>query len=72
MLLQLLHNRFSWFVFILTFLFIIAGFSYASVAKTVKNDKEISECLSYSLDGIGNILVLIFVANLLMLLIRVI
>lgn len=52
------------FVFILTFLFIIAGFSYASVAKTVKNDKEISECLSYSLDGIGNILVLIFVASL--------
>ena len=52
------------FVFIVTFLFIIAGFTYASVAKTVKGDKEISECLSYSLDGIGNILVLIFVASL--------
>lgn len=52
------------FVFIITFLFIIAGFTYASVAKTIKGDKEISECLSYSLDGIGNVLVLIFVASL--------
>lgn len=52
------------FVFIITFLFIIAGFTYATIAKTIKGSKEVTECLSYSLDGIGNILVLMFTASL--------
>ncbi len=52
------------FVFIVTFLFIIVGLAYGFMAKTVKNNKEVSECLSYSLDGVGSILVLIFVSSL--------
>lgn len=52
------------FVFIITFLFIIVGLSYGFMAKTIKNNQDVSECLSYSLDGIGSILVLIFVSSL--------
>lgn len=52
------------FVFIVTFLFIIMGFVYGIVSKNIKGSKEVSECFSYSLDGIGSILVLIFVASL--------
>ena len=52
------------FVFIVTFLFIIVGLSYGFMAKTIKNNREVSECLSFSLDGIGSILVLIFVSSL--------
>lgn len=51
------------FVFIITFLFIIIGLVYGFVSKNIKNNKEVSECFSYSLDGIGSILVLIFVAS---------
>ncbi len=52
------------FVFIIMFLFIVVGLAYGFFAKTVRTNKEISECLSYSLDGIGSIIVLIFVASL--------
>lgn len=52
------------FVFIVTFLFVIMGLVYGIVSKNIKNSKEVSECFSYSLDGIGSILVLIFVASL--------
>lgn len=52
------------FVFIVTFLFIIVGLAYGFVAKTVKDNKEVSECLSFSLDGIGGIIVLLFVSSL--------
>ncbi len=52
------------FVFIITFLFIVVGLAYGFVSKTVRTNKDISECLSYSLDGIGSIIVLIFVASL--------
>lgn len=51
------------FVFIITFLFILMGLVYGFVSKSIKNNKEIGECLSYSLDGIGSVLVLIFVAS---------
>ena len=51
------------FVFIITFLFIIVGFIYGFVSKSIKG-KDVSDCLSYSLDGIGSILVLIFMASL--------
>ena len=51
------------FVFIITFLFIIVGFIYGFISKSVKG-KDVSDCLSYSLDGIGSILVLIFMASL--------
>jgi len=52
------------FVFIITFLFILVGLVYGFVAKTIKTNREVSDCLSYSLDGIGSILVLIFVSSL--------
>lgn len=52
------------FVFIITFLFIIVGLVYGFVAKTIKSNRDVSDCLSYSLDGIGSILVLIFVSSL--------
>lgn len=53
------------FVFIITMLFIILGFFYGLGAKTIKNNKDICEDLGHSLDGIGNTLVLIFFASIL-------
>ena len=50
------------FVFIVVFLFILVGFTYGFVSKSIKG-KDISDCLSHSLDGIGSILVLIFMAS---------
>ena len=50
------------FVFIITMLFIILGFFYGIIAKTIKNNKEFSDALGHSLDGTGKILVLIFFA----------
>lgn len=52
------------FVFIITLFFFIVGFFYGLLAKTIKSNKDVSEALGYSLDGIGNILVLIFFASL--------
>ncbi len=52
------------FVFIVTVLFIIIGFGYGFMAKTIRNSKDVSESLSYSLDGVGYILVLMFFASL--------
>lgn len=52
------------FVFIVMFLFIIIGIVYGLTARTIKTNRDVSECLSYSLDGIGSIIVLIFVASL--------
>lgn len=52
------------FVFIVTFFFIVVGLAYGFMAKTITNNKDVSDCLSYSLDGVGSILVLIFVASL--------
>ena len=50
------------FVFIVTMLFVILGFFYGIGAKTIKNNKDFSDSLGHSLDGIGKILVLIFFA----------
>lgn len=52
------------FVFIITFLFILIGLVYGFISKNIKTNKDVSECLSYSLDNIGSIIVLIFVASL--------
>ena len=52
------------FVFIIMFLFIIIGIVYGLVSKTIKTNKDISESLSFSLDGIGSIIVLLFAASL--------
>ena len=52
------------FIFIVTVLFVIIGFGYGFMTKTIKNTKDVTESLAYSLDGIGNILVLLFFASL--------
>lgn len=52
------------FIFIITILFTIIGFGYGFMTKTIKSNKEASDSLSHSLDGIGNVLVLLFFASL--------
>ena len=52
------------FVFIVTALFAILGFFYGVVVKNIKTNKDVTDGFSYSLDKIGNILVLIFFASL--------
>jgi len=52
------------FIFIVTVFFAIVGFGYGLMTKTIKTTKDVTECLSYSLDGAGNILVLLFFASL--------
>lgn len=51
------------FVFVIIMLFFIVGFSYGIVTKKIKNAKDVFECMGYSLDKIGNVLVLIFFAS---------
>lgn len=52
------------FVFIIALFFFILGTFYGLVTRSIKSSKDISDCLSYSLDGIGSIIVLIFFASL--------
>ena len=52
------------FIFIVTVLFAIIGFGYGLMTKTINNTKDATESLAYSLDGIGNVLVLLFFASL--------
>ena len=40
------------------------GLAYGFMAKTIRSNQDVSDCLSYSLDGVGSILVLIFVSSL--------
>jgi len=51
------------FVFILTILFIILGLFYGIGSKSIKNNKDFCDSLGHSLDGIGNVLVMIFFAS---------
>ena len=51
------------FVFIVTILFILAGLFYGLGAKTINNNNDFAEDLGHSLDGTGQILVLIFMAS---------
>lgn len=52
------------FIFIVTMLFVIIGYGYGIMAKTIRTNKDVSDSLSYSLDGIGSVLVLLFFASL--------
>lgn len=52
------------FVFIVTFFFVIVGLFYGIGAKTITTNKEFVDSLSYSLDGIGGSIILIFMASL--------
>ena len=51
------------FVFIITLLFVLMGLFYGIGAKTIRNNKDVAENLGYSLNGIGKVLVLIFIAS---------
>lgn len=51
------------FVFIVTILFIIVGLLYGIGSKSINNHKEFCDYLGHSLDGIGNMLVMIFLAS---------
>lgn len=51
-------------VFIITFFFFLAGLLYGIGARTIKNHRELCDSLSYALDGIGKVIVLIFFASL--------
>lgn len=51
------------YVFVVVILFFILGFVYGFSTKKIKNAKEVFDCLSYSLDKIGNVLVFIFFAS---------
>ncbi|MDE5539518.1 MAG: AbgT family transporter [Bacilli bacterium] len=51
------------FVFIVTMAFIILGFFYGIGAKTIKNNKDLCDDLGHSIDEIGKIIVLIFIAS---------
>ena len=51
------------FVFIITILFVILGLFYGIGAKTIKNHEDFCNYLSHSLDGIGNMLIMIFFAS---------
>lgn len=52
------------FIFIVTMLFVIVGLGYGIMTKTIKNNNDFAESLGASLDGIGNVLVLLFFASL--------
>lgn len=51
------------FVFIITMLFVIWGLFYGIGAKTIKNNNDMCDYLTHSLDGTGKTLVLIFFAS---------
>lgn len=51
------------FVFIVTLFFIILGLFYGIGSKTIKNNKDLCDDLGHSLDGVGKIIVLLFLAS---------
>ncbi len=51
------------FIFVVTMLFIILGLFYGLGTKTIKSNKMFSDYLSFSLDKIGKVLVLILFAS---------
>lgn len=53
------------FVFIVTFGMVIVGTFYGMGAKTINNHRELCENLGHSLDGIGQVIVTIFFASIL-------
>jgi aminobenzoyl-glutamate transport protein len=52
------------FIFIVTVLFVIIGFGYGLMTKSIKSGKDVTDSLAYALDGIGNIILLLFFASL--------
>ncbi len=52
------------FIFIVTVLFVITGLGYGIMTKSIKSNNDIAVSLGASLDGIGNVLVMLFFASL--------
>ncbi len=52
------------FVFIITILFIVLGLFYGIGAKTIKNNHDFCNFLGHSLDNVGKVIVLMFIASL--------
>lgn len=59
------YNSFfnSGFVFVITMLFFILGLVYGILTKKIKNQRDVCDDLSHSLDAMGKVLVLIFFAS---------
>lgn len=59
------YNSFfnSGFVFVITMLFFILGLVYGIATKKIKNQRDVCDDLSHSLDAMGKVLVLIFFAS---------
>ena len=59
------YNSFfnSGFVFVITMFFFIIGFAYGLLTKNIRNQRELCDTLSHSLDGMGKVLVLLFFAS---------
>lgn len=59
------YNSFfnSGFVFVITLLFFILGLVYGILTKKIKNQRDVCDDLSHSLDAMGKVLVLIFFAS---------
>ncbi len=59
------YNSFfnSGFIFVVTILFFILGLVYGILTKTIKNQRDMCDNLSHSLDTIGKVLALIFFAS---------
>ena len=49
--------------FIISLILIIAGLLYGMMARTIKTSKDFSNCINDSLNGIGNVFVLLFFAS---------
>ncbi len=58
------------FVFVVTMLFFILGLTYGIATKSIKSQKDMGEALSYALDKIGKVLVLIFFASTLIFIVK--
>lgn len=58
------------YVFVITFLFFIAGFLYGFGAKNIENHRDVADYLGHSLDEIGKVIVLIFFGSLFISLLR--
>lgn len=52
------------YVFVITFLFFLAGLLYGIGSKNIENHRDIADYLGHSLDEIGKVIVLIFFASL--------
>lgn len=51
------------FIFVITVYYIILGTVYGLVTKSIENHRDFSKSLSHTLDGIGRVIVLIFLAS---------